>query len=191
MRKAIFATVMALLAMTFAALVIQGLPGTTGLPSVCLVELEKYIACKESSKPGTMIMVQSASRASKPWNFSRDMSCTSFGDTMYYRTDQRYAGKSGGGLRALPFPPKRMWCILLKRDQNLTGTFGGEATCTIVFAALHQDMYSAAWVIHEGPGELSNPQLMESLTTIGCELTGDELASSCVEKRAERRERAF
>jgi len=132
-------------------------------------ELEKYVEYRDSLSSGTTT-AQLVARASQPWNFSRDMSHASFGDSVYYRTDYGYDAGRGGGPRPLPFPPDEVWCVLLQRDRASTTDSVGEITQEVVFSVLDRDMYNADWVIHEGASAPFSPEFMEDLSLVGCDL---------------------
>lgn len=65
------------------------------------------------------------------------------------------------GLRALPYPPKEVWCVVLK---------GGEPGARVIFVALHSDLYNAAWIVHEPDGAPGSRELAGALSEIGCDL---------------------
>ena len=147
------------------------------------LELDKYVEYKDSFSSGTTT-VQLVDRASRPWNFSRDMSHAVFGDGPYYQTDYGYSGegRNRGGPRPLPFPPEDVWCVLLERDHNSTDDLIEETTHTIVFVAEHQDLYNADVVIHEGASDLSTQAFVESVSRIGCDLVLAQLSPSNVRR---------
>ena len=147
------------------------------------LELAKYVEYKDSLL-SARTTVQLGDRASRPWNFTQDMSGTVFGDNPPYQTDYSYSGRDGP--RSLPYPPENVWCALLERDDaDLSPHSGGETTYTVVFVAEHRDLYHAAIVIHEPASDPFDPStgrragsaqdkpsaemLMESLSRVGCE----------------------
>jgi hypothetical protein len=137
------------------------------------LELDRYVEYKDSLSSGTTT-VQLVDRASRPWNFSRDMSHAVFGDSPYYQTDYSYGGRHGP--RPLPFPPEDVRCVLLERDHN------EETMYTVVFAAEHQDLYNADVVIHEGASDLSAQSFVDSISRIGCDLVLAQLGQSSVHR---------
>ena len=137
------------------------------------LELDKYVGYKDSLSSGTTT-VQLVDRASRPWDFSRNMSHAVFGDSPYYQTDYSYGGRRGP--RPLPFPPEDVRCVLLERDHN------EETTYTVVFVAEHQDLYNADMVIHEGASDLSDQSFTESISVIGCDLVLARLGPSSVHR---------
>jgi hypothetical protein len=131
--------------------------------------LDRYVAHKAASSGGA-ITVQRVERARKPWKFSRDMSGSVFGDGLYFRPDYTFDGEyvGGSGRRPLPFPPEEVWCVLLAQALQERDT--GEATYSVVFVALHQDLYTADWVLHEVVDDLPAGALAESLAALECDL---------------------
>jgi hypothetical protein len=105
--------------------------------------------------------MQATVEASKPWNFSQDMSATVFGNSVF-RTDY---GK--GGNIDLPFPPERVWCVLLERGTTEADRKTGYE---VVFVNLHNDnVWWLDWVVHEGTGDLSSQEFSETMELIGCD----------------------
>jgi len=131
--------------------------------------LDRYVAHRAASL-GEEITVQRVERARKPWKFSRDMSGSVFGDGLYFRPDYTFDGEyvGGSGRRPLPFPPEEVWCVLLERASEEPGA--GEATYSVVFVALHQDLYTADWVLHEVVDDLPAAALTESLAALECDV---------------------
>ena len=130
--------------------------------------LDRYVAYRAASL-GKSITVQRVERARKPWKFSRDMSGSVYGDGLYFRPDYTFDGEyvAGDGRRPLHFPPEEVWCVLLEQAPE-RGT--GEAAHLVVFVALHQDLYTAAWVLHEVVDDLPAVALTESLAALECDV---------------------
>ena len=106
------------------------------------------------------VQVTSFVRASRPTNFTADMSARVVGASPYYQTDINTSSQPGGsGSRPVPYPSHEIWCALL------TGS-GGQKW--IVFDVLHEDIYNADWLIHESPAPWPNNVLRATLDTIGC-----------------------
>ena len=131
--------------------------------------LDRYVAYKAASSGG-VITVQRVERARKPWKFSQDMSSSVYGDGLYFRPDYTFDGEyvGGNGRRPLRFPPEEVWCILLEQAPRERGE--REAAHSVVFVALHQDLYTAVWVLHEWAHDLPAAALAESLALIECDL---------------------
>jgi hypothetical protein len=74
-----------------------------------------------------------------------------FSDLALTYTVENYASSAA----PLPFPPEDVWCVRLKSaDPTIP---------KVVLLALHQDMYTARWVVHE-------PSDMEAmLSAVGCQ----------------------
>ena len=110
-------------------------------------------------------------RAEQPWNFTAEVNSLVYGSSQIFQTSVSYqditveppqviedpARQPSDGRKPLPYPPEEVWCIWLAT--------GPDAQPTVVFAALHSDLYNAEWVVHELPG--APPQ--ELLTAIGCQ----------------------
>jgi hypothetical protein len=160
MRRATLLTIVLLLLGVLAVAVIAETPIEPGLPAGCQASLDEYLAAYASPGITRLLRVE---QARTPWRFDRNMSSTVFGDSLHYQTDTSSSGMP------LPFPPEQVWCALLERAN---GTFGLDADMpyAVVFVGLHMDLYNADWVVHEGAGDPSSPQLRETLSAIGCDL---------------------
>jgi len=149
------------------AVVVAKVPDRTGLPADCQSTLGKFIA--HEYPPGTTSVV-AIERARKPEHLTKDSHYPVFGSTIYYQTDSAPSDSTPASTMPLPYPPKEVWCILLKEEDKPIGA----PSYAIVLAALHMDMYNADWMIHEGPRDLSTPGLVGSLKEIGCGLALDQ-----------------
>jgi hypothetical protein len=131
-------------------------------------QVDKYIAYMDevSSKPMKMLK---AERARRPWDFSAEMSLAVYGDSGHYQTDYGYQQRNVGA-KPLPLPPQEVWCVLLELEQHGAVDPTEEGAYRVVFPALHQDLHNADWVLHEGAGDLTSQEFMESLSKIGCDL---------------------
>jgi hypothetical protein len=129
-------------------------------------EIEKYIAYQEHDLQARLT-VQTVQRAQKPWDFTDEAGFTVFGDTVYYDTENRYEYKLdyNPGM-PLPYPPKEVWCILLKVEPAASA---GPAHLQWVLAALHQDIYNAGWVIHAAKGDDLTAEVLQRISRIGCD----------------------
>ncbi len=112
--------------------------------------------------------------AKYPWRFTPSLSAASLSDNPHYQvsndfSDQRPHGPmvfqttvttntlpnmnaTGGAL--LPYPPRQLYCALLENFK--TNAY------EIVLIARHEDLYYAAWVVHE----LTDP--VAAMTSVGC-----------------------
>ena len=177
MRKIIFAMISIIAIMLFGATV---LVITVNQPSSWQDELERYLRYKNTSGSGKY-KIQSTIAATKPWNYTADMRLASFGESAYYQTDFRYDQASSdpetfdlapgdapsGSLMPLPFPPEKVWCVLIENTTDKAISFNGQGKTELVLVALHQDLYNADIVIHETNVE---PQEVDIAARIGCEL---------------------
>ena len=65
--------------------------------------------------------------------------------------------------RPLPYPPDAVYCVCLEhRAGDLP------ARRQLVFVALHHDLHSADWILHEGAYEPFDVQLIVDLRALGC-----------------------
>ena len=164
MRRPILLIVLALSLVAFAATLITGMRREKGLPAFCHAKLDDYVHYRCSSWPAK-VTVRSVARASKPRNFSPAMSFATFGDSVHFQTDLGYTGP-----RPLPFPPKDVWCVLLQCDQDPLEVPSDENVPVGLFVALHLDMYTADWVVHEITGGACAQEFMRQASLLGCDL---------------------
>jgi hypothetical protein len=180
MNRAI-AVILALLVPMAAIVAVAMLTSAHGLPTQAQVELNEYLQYQRLVL-GQTISIQQTVQATRPWNFTPQMSDATFGDSPFYRTSHTYYAtpvvnspypsvatpwmsdfsNTASGLRPVPFPPEDMWCILLHQEHPTTSK--------VVFVALHQDLYNADWLVHEPAGELHTRELTATLSSIGCDL---------------------
>jgi hypothetical protein len=105
------------------------------------------------------------------------MSKAAFGENPHFGTDYGYDGKRNeGGLKSLPFPPEAVWCALLVADPQSTDSAYGDPYYLVVFVAEHQDLYNAAFVVHEVASD--HIPLVESLSLVGCKTVMEEIQFS-------------
>jgi hypothetical protein len=151
------------------------------LPAQAQAALDRYLSSENavSSRP---VAVRQVVRAIRPGRFDALFSSASIGDSFYFQTSRGYrsaaipsplilttsplpSGTSEGGRggRALPFPPRDLWCVLL----NEAGENG-----RVVYLALHEDLYNADWIVHEGAGAPGDAMLATRLAAVGCNLGG-------------------
>ena len=105
------------------------------LPSVGQSAVDQYVRYQRAQL-GADFTITRVVHATKPWLFTAAASSATFGDSPYYRTSQSYqvvtvtvtrepgpgAGPVGRqisvrpstGARAVPYPPKEVWCAILK-----------------------------------------------------------------------------
>jgi hypothetical protein len=167
MKKITALLVSVILLVGVGTVVVAEMPTKAGLPAVCQLRLNQYIA--HISELGTAT-VQLVVRAKKPENLGKDAGYTTFGDSVYYQTEDGPPGNEKGGAMPLPFPPQELWCVLLKQGSRATG----RTSYPVVFVGLHMDMYNADWIVREGPSDVSKPGVLESLSRLGCDLGLDE-----------------
>jgi hypothetical protein len=179
----VLAIFVAALTIVVAALVVR----EQNLPAAAQAALDKYIEYRYL--PSQAPTIRQVARASLPWNFSSNMSGATFGDSVFFGTTHSYrvqpvnppgfptitpdpnawrivgGSPSGSGGRPVPFPPTDVWCVLLQDEIP--------SSATVVYIALHEDLYYADWVLHE-PAR-SSKEITDALSRIGCDLKlGDE-----------------
>jgi hypothetical protein len=64
--------------------------------------------------------------------------------------------------RPIPYPPEELQCVLLG-----VGVGEGEE---MVFLALHNDMYSGDWLVHQSKSAWPGDELKAQLGAVGCDL---------------------
>lgn len=120
--------------------------------------------------------------AANPAHFTPQLSQASFSSGTYYQTTHNYQTRRQSGLsatatpwpgelsdagkklRPLPYPPVSAWCVRVRAS--------GRPALGVVFVAYHQDLYNAAWVVHEPAAETIG-QLRSDLSSLGCDLALD------------------
>lgn len=147
-------------------------------------ELERYLRYKNTVGSGEY-EIQRTMVASKPWNFSADMSKVTFGESAYYQTDYRYGKEPpdqdtldlipgdapSGSLISIPFPPEKLWCVFIETTARDTeGSLDGRERPELVLVALHQDLYNADIIVHEVDAESPELDMEEIVAEIGCEM---------------------
>jgi hypothetical protein len=167
MKRIVLLLVSVLSLVAVGAVVVARTPTEAGLPSTCQLRLTEYVAHISTEETA---IVQRTVRATRPENLSRDAGYPTFGDSVYYETQDGPPGNEKGGAMPLPYPPGELWCVLLKQQNRATGS----TSYPVVFVGLHRDMYNADWIVHEGPGDVSAPGVLESLSRLGCDLGLDE-----------------
>ena len=148
------------------------------MPAMAAEAVSMYLK-SGSAGAGQPLILQHAALASRPDLFEPAFSSASVGDSLYFVTSRSFTpvvppdprraitpeavggyGHTGG--RALPYPPQEVWCLTLVRE--------GQAVPALAFAALHQDMYNAQWIIHEAAGDAATVALQKHLGALGCDL---------------------
>ncbi len=159
-------------ALVFLALLIIFVISPGGRRSTWETALDDYLAYKRTLF-GKNFAVSLSMQARTPMAFTEDWSGVTFGDTHYYAVDYLYDDEGLPGQRPLPFPPQEVWCVLVKER----GAPEGADPYQLLFVAQHQDLHSAAWVVHEGVAELLSQEAAATMTALGCELTPDVSAA--------------
>jgi hypothetical protein len=162
-RKAALLLASVLLLVAVGSVVVAEIPeGAGDLPAGARTRLDAYLA--DAFWPGTA-KVQAVARARRPWRFEPSMSGQAFGDSVYFQTEE-----DSSALAPLPYPPDRLWCVLLSAEGAASGKPGGGDRYGVAFVALHIDLYNADWIVHQGRGNVTDPEFLEGLSAIGCDL---------------------
>lgn len=146
---------------------------------------------------GQQVIIEQAVQARTPSHFTPEMNFHTYGGALcYYAVDETsdsypstrsvpylasdlttgtllnpYSNSpyssttTGSGFRTsrpIPYPPTEVWCVLLK--------LASEDTYSVVFANLHQDMYNAQWIIHEGEKAPFSQAFLDRVASFGCDL---------------------
>jgi len=138
------------------------IPPEAGPPRGVQMRLEQY---SSSSLVNAGTRVSSVTQAKRPWNLTMELGWTVVGDSVYFQTDQPLTWSRSDGQSPLPFPPKDVWCALMEGK----GEPAGLPSYSVVLVALHMDMYSGDWILHQAPNEPLSI-VGEVLSALGCEL---------------------
>jgi hypothetical protein len=117
-------------------------------PAMWQDQLTGYLARQNAEGDAVHLLV--ARRALAPQLFEGDLS-------------QGVRGTGSYTTRSLPYPPDRLYCVLLEHRYQQASS-----RRQLVFVALHSDLYTADWVLHEGPYEPFGPKTAATLRTLGC-----------------------
>ena len=172
--KRFFLLVVAVLAPVGLVLIGVWLTWEPGLPAQAQVSLRYYLQANPAVQG---YQVQQVDKAQRPWQLMPAVSGPIFGDDSYFRTTQIQLsaaplrslvdtrpnspeGVTGDFFRALPYPPRELWCVAL----------GGAmaATTRVVYVALHEDLYVARWYVHDPPPGITGDELRAEIEMFGC-----------------------
>ena len=135
---------------------------TPGLPASGQQVLNYYLNdAVANEKPRAEL--QRITQAHNPSGFVTELYAESFGDGSYFMVshDMNANLHPGDNVRPLPFPPEELWCAIVAEQPNRP---------KVVLVAHHEDLYKAAWVAHEVPGNPTDEAVTELLMRVGCEL---------------------
>ena len=148
------------------ALTILAFVAAQSLNSPQQTALSEYAAYLYRTR-STLVKVIQVVPAARPDKFTSEMSGPVLGNNPYYRVDQvfteEYRAKSGQ--RALPYPPQDLSCVLL----------GAKESSSVIFVALHQDLYNAQWLVHESRDLWPSDALLAQMEQVGCVFKADEI----------------
>jgi hypothetical protein len=115
--------------------------------------LNEYVAWSRLSHE--TIKIQAVAKAGQPWNFRATMGRPVQNDWPW-------------GIARLPYPPTAVQCVLLEREAV---NAAGEPVQQVVYVGYHTDtLWRAGWLVQEGPQSPFTLELVNTLTTIGCDL---------------------
>jgi hypothetical protein len=118
-------------------------------------ELEEYVA--HSVAATDTVAIRAVAEARRPWEFDAEMGAA-------VREDWRWQSIE------LTYPPTAVQCVLLERSQESTAVTA-EWRHRVVFMAHHTDgLYRVGWVVHEGPRDPFERELLARLDAMGCDL---------------------
>ncbi len=151
------------------------LTGTGRMPEVAQAAVARYLGFRYQSPSPSVRQESQATRASL---FKPEQSSATYSDSVYFRTRHNYGDtgimrislsssptasadiyRGSDGLRALPYPPEEIWCVLLEPH---------EEEAQVVLVAMHMDLYKADWVVHELPPGWSVAERNAVLADLGC-----------------------
>jgi hypothetical protein len=116
------------------------------------VELDRYLHTYE---PARSVQVVQVCRAAHP-RCLRDM-------------DSAVVDGGEWASITLPFPPRRVMCVLLRHSP--AARIQAAPSYRLVFVAYHSDgLWHSGWVVHEWRGSLSTQACLDTLDTLGCTL---------------------
>jgi hypothetical protein len=150
-----------------------------GLPTGAQAALDNYTHLRypPSSQP---IPIRQVSRASKPQNFTVQMSSASYDVSGYFQPTYQppfaalvgtpsptpvgvatvsFAPASGS---QIIYPPQELWCVLLTQTDA--------PHRQVIFVGLYEDIYTARWIIHEVQGAAPGQDLQAVMARVGCKL---------------------
>ncbi len=135
---------------------------TPGLPASGQQVLNSYLNYTTANKK-PLAELQRITQAYNPSDFVTELYAESFGDGSYFMVSHDINANllRGDNVRPLPFPPEELWCAIVSEKLN---------SPKVVLVAKHEDLYKAAWVAHEIPGNPADEAVTELLMRVGCEL---------------------
>lgn len=118
---------------------------------------------------GRPLTVTTATQARRPAVMDVTMSEITYGRGMHYAVHVAYETEPAepspisatlfpvASKRPVPYPPVEVWCV------QLAPTTEDARTDDLILVALHQDLYNAAWIVHQPmPGADLSPLMCTS-----------------------------
>ena len=116
----------------------------------------------QDARLNTVSSVVQIVKASRPGNFTAQMSQTTFGSGVIFHTNLVQPSSNYQSSNPLLFPPVDLWCVQLHQS--------GVDTPFVAFIAQHENLYNSDWVVHESSAG-SHTELNDVLKKVGCDLT--------------------
>jgi hypothetical protein len=154
-------------------------------PATWRSTLDSYVAYK-SGLTRSQFSVMATSHAADPISFSRDLTAGVFGKGLYYEPGMKYPptgvapspkstllqvtepdrGPAYGLAYGFPVPYSTtdVWCALLRQGQD------ANTPRRLAFVAYHEEVYQGRWIVHQGPEEPFDGQVLAGLDRMGCKL---------------------
>jgi hypothetical protein len=115
-----------------------------GPPSAAGEVLAGYVSIHDRTTSES-VSVQSLLHSPRPGAFTPEMSSVTYGSSWYFGTTYDTQGNPGDpASRPVPYPVTDLWCATLRSPNGQPRT---------VLLAQHEDLYVAAWVVHEPASE--------------------------------------
>lgn len=141
-------------------------------PETWQTALYTYLGYKGEVEARSLRVVTSE-RATSPERFDAGLSAVSYGQSNYYDIAVDYHPETPTpgvfGLspamsrRPVPYPPQEVWCVWVEEA----------GAPRLVFVNRHEDLYNAAWIVHEGEMPPFSAEFEAGVTGLGCSVSPD------------------
>jgi hypothetical protein len=135
--------------------------------------LDRYLE-SQARLAGVQWRVAGLARAEWPRRLEQADRTRTLGDSARYLVDAAFEGSApiepqpwdttapgaerAAGRIPVPYPAQQVWCAWLEPVAD-----GGPARQQLIFVALHQDLYNAAWLVHQ-----ASPAGWQHLDRLAC-----------------------
>ena len=170
-RRPVAAASLLLAALLLAALIFFAARGPGRTPDTWETALDAHVEALGEST-GRAWTVAASMGSADPGQFTASMRTSSHGRGVFYQVDavvpQATPTPGVFGLspelsrKSVPYPPRELVCVMLEA----TGEDAPPAR--LVYVALHQDLYNAAWIGHEADVLPVDPDTARDLAALGC-----------------------